>query len=568
MKLKKRKAAVTRRALDRIESRNEKRWLDLESRLIESQFEQLELVNPSEAYVDPATGEHWLPLGLGIDVDAQSVPFRNEVELRMIRQRARITALKNPYAKNLLNSITVFTVGKGHKYQATAKKDLRDDLSPAAKQTAKQVQKWLDKLLKINKWSKRQRQTVWRYHRDGETITRIFYQEDGMALFRFVEPADLYTPTEFQSDEDCDFGIRTEKGDVETPLDYFIDGESVPAEEIQHRKANVDLNIKRGLSSLFTIRDHLDRALKLLRNMSITVANQTALSAIRHHKADKKQIQSFAAKAATTTRFNRATGQDQRQAHIPAGTIVDLQDGKSRIEFPSSGLNAASPVEVLRAELRAIASSMSWPEFMIGSDASNANYSSTMVAENPAVKMIETEQAEHIADDLDLIHAALEHAVNVGRLPAEAMTLIEIEVEAPPIIARNAKERAEVDKLLNEMRIKSAQTIASEVGLDYLQEQANFTEHEDTALDAGSIDGPISGGGLPADDVAKTALNGAQVQSLAGLLQLAAAGQIPIASVAPMIAAAFPTLDPDTVQNIVGPLDGFKAKPAPGRMAA
>ena len=563
MKLKTKKA---RGSLARHEARNAKRWLDLESQLIESQFDALEMVNPNEAYIDPATGEHWLPLGLGQDVDIATAPFRNEAELRMIRQRARVTALKNPYAKNLLNSITVFTVGKGHKYTATARKGIRDANKQLAKQTAKTTQRFIDRLLKVNKWSKRQRQIVWRYHRDGEVFIRIFFQEDGMTFFRFVEPADVLTPAG-EMDPSASFGIKTDPDDVETVEAYFVNGESVPVEEVQHRKANVDLNMKRGLSTLFTIREHLDRALKLLRNMSITVANQTALTAIRHHKATGKQIQSFAAKAANTTRFNPLAAKDVKQQFVAPGTTLDLQDGKTRFEFPGSGLNASSPVQVLQAELRAVASSQSWPEFMIGSDSSNANYSSTMVAENPAVKSIETEQSEHIADDLDLIHAAIEHAVNTGVLPAESLSLIEIEVEAPPIIARNDKDRAEISKTLNEMRIKSAQTIASEFGLDYLQEQANFTEHEDTALDDGALDKPISGGGLPADDVAKTALNGAQVTALAALLQLAAAGQIPAESVAPMIGAAFPMLDADTVERIVAPLEGFKAKPT-GKLGA
>lgn len=562
MKLKSKKAG----SLSRHEARNEKRWLDLESALIESQFDALEMVNPNEAYIDPATGESWLPLGLGQDVDVAAAPFRSEVELRLIRQRARVTALKNPYAKNLLNSITVFTIGKGHKYTATPRKGIKEANKQVAKQAAKQAQRFLDRLLKINKWSKRQRQVVWRYHRDGEVFIRIFFQEDGMTLFRFVEPADVYTPAG-ETNPASTFGIRTDEEDVETVEAYYVNGESVPVEEIQHRKANVDLNMKRGLSTLFTIREHLDRALKLLRNMSITVANQTALTAIRHHKATGKQIQSFAAKAANTTRYNPNAAKDTKQSFMPPGTTLDLQDGKTRFEFPGSGLNASSPVQVLSAELRAIASSQSWPEFMIGSDSSNANYSSTMVAENPAVKSIETEQSEHIADDLDLIRAAMEHAVNTGMLPAEVLTLVEIEVESPPIIARNEKDRAEVSKTLNEMRIKSAQTIASEFGLDYQQEQANFAEHEDTALDDGALDKPISGGGLPADDVAKTALNGAQVTALANLLQLAATGQIPAGSVAPMIGAAFPMLDAETVQQIVAPLEGFKAKASAGKLA-
>lgn len=412
----------------------------------------------------------------------------------------------------------------------------------------------------MNKWNRRQRQAIWRYHRDGEVFFRLFYQEDGFTLFRFVEPSEVYTPSEYQSDDSASFGIKTDPDDVETVEGYFIGGEQIPPEEIQHRKANVDLNMKRGLSTLFTIREHLDRAVKLLRNMSITVANQTAMSMVRHHKATGKQVQSFAAKAALASRFNTQTGRDQKQGFTPPGSVFDVVDGKTRYEFPAGGLNASSPVQVLQAELRAIASSVSWPEFMIGSDSSNANYSSTMVAENPAVKSIETEQSDHIADDLELIWSALENAVNVGRLPADVLELIEIEVEPPQIISRDQKQNAEIDEVLNRLRIKSPQTIASGNGLDYAQEQANFAEHDATEYeDANSLDGPLSGASVGgSEDVAKTALNGAQVTALADIIQRAAVGVLPLASVGPIIAAAFPGLDPSAIAQIVEPLKGFK----------
>lgn len=539
----------------------------IQRKLLESQFDAMDIVNPNEAYIDPGTGEQWLPLGIGSDLDVFTAPFTNELELRVIRQRARVTALKNPYAKNLLNSITAFVVGKGHRYTAAVKKNIRNtNERDTAKKVGERVQKWLDKLLKINKWPRRQRQTVWRYHRDGEAFTRMFHSEDGYTLFRFVEPAEVLTPAGKTQSVNCTFGIETDPDDVETVEYYWIGGEKVPAEEIQHRKANVDMNTKRGLSTLFTIREHLDRALKLLRNMSITVANQTALSMIRHHKGTGKQVQSFAAKAAQTTRFTRPgpASTEVKQRQIVPGTTWDVVDGKTRVEFPAQGLNAGSPVQILQAELRAIASAMSWPEFMIGADSSNANYSSTMVAENPAVKSIETEQADHIADDLELIQAAIENAVNVGRLPAEALTMVEIEVEAPLIVTRNEKDRADISKLLGEMRVKSPQTTASEFGLDYAQEQQNFTEHDDQSLDDGSLNDPLSGGGLPAatDDIAKTALNGAQVTALANLIQQAAAGLLPVDSLPPIIRASFPNLDESTIEEIVRPLEGFKATPA------
>ena len=44
-------------------------------------------------------------------------------------------------------------------------------------------------------------------------------------------------------------------------------------------------------------------------------------------------------------------------------------------EFPAAGIDAGRYVTVLQAELRAIASRLVMPEFMLTSDASNANYS-------------------------------------------------------------------------------------------------------------------------------------------------------------------------------------------------
>ena len=47
------------------------------------------------------------------------------------------------------------------------------------------------------------------------------------------------------------------------------------------------------------------------------------------------------------------------------------------------------------------------PEFMLTSDASNANYSSTMVAEGPAVKMFDRLQHEMLGDDIELLVACV-----------------------------------------------------------------------------------------------------------------------------------------------------------------
>ncbi len=72
----------------------------------------------------------------------------------------------------------------------------------------------------------------------------------------------------------------------------------------------------------------------------------------------------------------------------------------------------------------------------------------------------------------------------------------------------------------------------------------------------------------PVADVAATALNGAQVQSMVSLLQQASAGAIPRESILPILTAAFPMVPPATLQQIVGPLDTFAAPQAVARMYA
>ena len=115
----------------------------------------------------------------------------------------------------------------------------------------------------------------------------------------------------------------------------------------------------------------------------------------------------------------------------------------------------------MQAELRAIASRLVMPEFMLTSDASNANYASTMVAEGPAVKMFERLQAEQIADDLEVMWRVVANAVRAGRLPAEALTAIEIQVGPPTLAVRDPLEEAQVAQIEFAHGILSPQTWAN-----------------------------------------------------------------------------------------------------------
>src|SRR5688572_27876777 len=105
--------------------------------------------------------------------------------------------------------------------------------------------------------------------------------------------------------------------------------------------------------------------------------------------------------------------------------IVDAPSGLD-YDFPTRGLDAASFVAVLQAELRAIAARLVMPEFMFTSEASNSNYASTMVAEGPAMKMFERLQARMIEQDRAVMWRVVDNAVAAGRLPQNVHELVEI----------------------------------------------------------------------------------------------------------------------------------------------
>ena len=140
-------------------------------------------------------------------------------------------------------------------------------------------------------------------------------------------------------------------------------------------------------------------------------------------------------------------------------------------EFPAAGIDAGRYVTVLQAELRAIASRLVMPEFMLTSDASNANYSSTMVAEGPAVKMFERLQYEMLEDDIALLSQAVRHAVASGRAPAAAIDEIEIRGIPPRLAVRDRLKDAQADQILVKNGAMSVQTMAMRHGLNPEQEQ-------------------------------------------------------------------------------------------------
>lgn len=422
-------------------------------------------VDPREAYLGN-DGELWNGIGVGVN-STEEQPFKTCEELFQMQAVGRILARDNEFAINGHRNRTNYIIGKSHTYTAVGETRHVEDA------IVEKVQAVLDQILKANKWKRRQKEIKLRDDRDGETFIRTFASNDGIMKFRFIEPRSIKPKTNAQPHEA--FGVVTEKNDRESVIAYHVDGEDTDASEIQHRKFNVDSSIARGFPMFYPVRKNLSRASKLLRNMSLATEIQTAIALIRKHKqATQQAVRSFVS-ARADQMLQGPDGKAQNVLQYGPGSIIDTAAG-TEYDVPKQ-LDPSKTISALQAELRAIASRLVMPEFMLTSDASNGNFSSLMIGEGPAVKNFESDQDEQIDYDLELIEKAMEHAVNSGLITREEWNACCIQVEAPNVQVRDRLQESQIRQNDMGIGLLSPQTASAQANLDYHQEQANIESH-------------------------------------------------------------------------------------------
>lgn len=395
-------------------------------------------------------------------------PYRSEYELARIRNESRWFATHHPFAVSALENRASYVVGSGHTY--TVRPKPKADISD---ETLEAIEREITEFLELNLWQHRQIENQIRLDRDGEVFLR-FFEVDGRLVVRYIEPEQVTTPP---GDKSL-FGVITDDQDAEKVLAYWVrydanrmDWQRIEADEIQHRKTNVDGTMPRGLPTLFAVRANLRRVWKLLRNMTTVASIQAAVAIVRQHgAAPAGSVQQYVSRMASVPQHQEQSQQSQTYERFPPGAIIDVAPGVE-VKFPAEGINVANYVAAIQAELRAIAARLAMPEYMLSGDASNANYSSTLVAEGPAVKMFERLQSQMIWWDCQVLMAALEVAERAGRLPEGISKQIVIDAEAPTVMTRDRLKEAQADQILYTLGIVSPQTLAARYGFDYNQER-------------------------------------------------------------------------------------------------
>ncbi|MBI3466144.1 MAG: phage portal protein [Planctomycetes bacterium] len=313
-------------------------------------------------------------------------------------------------------------------------------------------------------WSYREHaRRTWR---DGECFVRKFRQATWPPEVRFLDPEAIGEPHGAEGTK----GIVTDPRDAERPVAYlYIDPasgrlrEEIAAEEILHTKIGADSNQKRGVTIFLPVADALKRFEGWMETELIARKLQASIVLWRKVKGSPTAVAGLAdaAQSGSTTYREGAL----RREKIRPGTILTTSAG-TELQFLHPETNIGEAVPLGRLILLCIAAGQGLPEFMLTSDASNANYASTMVAEAPAVKMFQAEQQFFIAEFDDLWRWVMGEAVRLGLLPVDFFRLMRAHWTAPDLVSRNRPKERLADVRLVGAGILSRQEVARREGVD------------------------------------------------------------------------------------------------------
>jgi hypothetical protein len=408
---------------------------------------------------------------------ATACAYINEQQLRIIRAGSRAFCMLNPYWMAVKTNRISYAVGTGHIVTAVHKrkgKSLDDGVRWKVEDEIEQFQK-------VNRYRRRQGEKLTRLDRDGEYFLRFFRDaDDGVLRVRFIEPILVQTPPGRLDDVDVVMGIGFAPGDYETPTRYYVraatysggmtpDMETnwragVPAEEIQHRTANVDLGSPRGLPSTYTLQEQCTQALSTLKSLGRLVDVRARIAMIR------KQVNATIGQITPLLNTNRAgqasnsAGQLRNVFSYPYGTVLDTNDQRT-FEFPTQHIEADKIVDSLKADLQSVASAIGLADFCLAGD-SRAAFANALIKEGPMDRAISSIQQDLIEDDTEAYWVALQMAVEHGRLSQEDLDTVRIEITAPGVIARERLQNTQADEILVRNRAMSPSTMSKRANLD------------------------------------------------------------------------------------------------------
>lgn len=360
-----------------------------------------------------------------------------------LRDQARQLVSENPHARNLLRLMEIYVVGAGLELTFQAHRPEDQELANAASRLWKEF-------LSRNSRHFSPREYARRAWRDGEVFLRLFPMPDGSLEVRFIDPEAIAPLPHTPEDE----GIVTLPGDVESVVAYHhvdpLTGQwqgDLPAEEVIHTRIGIDSNERRGISLFAPILDSLSRFDHWLETELTARKLQASLVLWRKIQGSPAQLSQMA-----------ESGHTPRERYLPGSILTTSHT--TDLQFLSPNTNFGDAVPLGRLLLLCVAAGAGLPEFMLSSDASNASYSSTMVAEGPAVKLFESEQQFFAREFEHLSRAVLRAAAMSRGWPEDLLDRIVPHWSFPQLVNRDRPRERLADVQLVEQGILSRAEVA------------------------------------------------------------------------------------------------------------
>lgn len=380
---------------------------------------------------------------------------REAADQTQLRDQARHIVDTNPFARNALTLYRNYVVGTGMQHEVVMTTSLTGDDTRFEQDQPHPNQAIASNLwrqfLDVNHWdtgSRRDWEFCLRTWRDGECFLRLFRQPAWPPRLHFVDPERVIPdPVTGLPAE----GIATEPDNVEVPTWYRIERDAdqhdiVPADRMLHCKIGVDANVKRGQSLFAPVIDALQKYQSWLDIELIHRKVASSIVLVRKHAGTSPAgVAGFADWSATSSQPANPLTAQQRRALLQPGTMIDAHGYDLQYLSPDSHFDDASILG--RRLLLAVAAGTGLPEFMLSADAANANYSSTLVAEGPAVRLFASWQAFFIGQWQTLFRLVMQEAVRLGLLPAASLLSIRLHITPPAVAVRNRKEDAQADAI-------------------------------------------------------------------------------------------------------------------------
>jgi len=374
----------------------------------------------------------------------------------------------NLFARAIVRNLSKFILGKGPTIKA------RSD--------NKKVQDYWNLFVKNNKWSLREKELVIRAFRDGEVLLRKFVNTtSGDTSIRFLKANSIRNPskdTDKKKSENVTFGIGTNPEDIEDIKTYYqcnADGslvKAIDASEVIHIKILADSDMKRGVSFMLSALPMIQKYLSWLDDRIVLNQIRSAIALVRTVKGTSGTVGSI-----RDAQISEVQDSDtNKQKAFKRGTVLTASRG---IEYSmlSPNIQASDVKDDGRAMLLAVCAGMGMPEMFLTADFSNANYSSSMVAQNPFVREIEDWQDfftyYYKVLFSDVINVYIEH----GDLPNN--TNVDCEIEWPPLILADILKNNQAREVQHRNKILSKTTWQKKEALDPDIEKKNMEEEQE-----------------------------------------------------------------------------------------